>query len=77
MADSVEIAGVNKSESTLLVLFIPSVDRQEQSINQEKWEQTALEVLGSILVGRRPFPEAEAFGGMICRTASSFSINRS
>ena len=57
MAETVEIAGVNKFESTLLVLFIPSVDRDAKPIDQHKWEMAALEVLGKCFGGATAFPK--------------------
>ncbi len=57
MADSVEMPGVSKAESTLLVLFIPSVDRHMQPIDQPKWETAALEVLGTRFGGATAFPK--------------------
>ena len=57
MAETVEIAGVNKFESTLLVLFIPSVDRDAKPIDQLKWEMAALEVLGKCFGGATAFPK--------------------
>jgi hypothetical protein len=57
MTDAIEIPGVSKSESTLLVLFIPSVDRNMQPIDQEKWEKAALEVLGACYGGATAFPK--------------------
>jgi hypothetical protein len=58
MADSIDIAGVAKAEATLLVLFIPSVDRKSQEIDQEKWEMAALTLLGRCLGGATAFPRA-------------------
>jgi hypothetical protein len=47
-----------KSESTLLVLFIPSVDRHHAPINQDTWVDKALEVLGKLFGGATAFPRA-------------------
>lgn len=47
-----------KSGSNLLVLFIPSVDRQQRRINQNAWVEQALEVLGQELGGATAFPRA-------------------
>jgi hypothetical protein len=54
MADEWE---ASKSESTLLTLFIPSVDRNSGSIDQKKWEQEALELLGTHFGGATAFPK--------------------
>jgi hypothetical protein len=47
----------NKAESTLLVLFIPSVDRDGQSIDQLFWESEALSTLGRLFGGATAFPQ--------------------
>lgn len=47
----------DKSEGTVLVLFVPSVDREERAIDQEYWESEALRVLGSLFGGATAFPQ--------------------
>lgn len=47
----------DKSESTLLVLFIPSVDRNGDLIDQAYWESEALSTLGQIFGGATAFPQ--------------------
>jgi len=47
----------DKAEGTVLVLFIPSVDREEQPIDQERWESEALTVLGNLFRGATAFPQ--------------------
>jgi hypothetical protein len=44
--------------SDLLVLFIPSHDRDEQPIDQDEWVETALEFLGQTFHGATAFPKA-------------------
>jgi hypothetical protein len=51
--------GASKSASTLLVLFIPSVDRYKQSIEQARWVQHALDFLGKSFGGATAFPKAK------------------
>ena len=51
--------GAKKSAATLLVLFIPSVDRFEQPIDQETWVDRALSFLGSAFGGATAFPKAK------------------
>src|SRR5262245_49850689 len=49
----------NKTASTLLVLYIPSVDRRGKSLGkdeQSRWVRRALEVLGEHLGGATAFP---------------------
>ena len=48
-----------KGAATLLVLFIPSVDRDSQPIDQETWVNRALEFLGSAFGGATAFPKAK------------------
>jgi hypothetical protein len=57
MADYAGRLGASKSASTLLVLFIPSVDRHGKAIAQNKWAGEALEVLGSLFGGATAFPK--------------------
>jgi hypothetical protein len=51
--------GARKGAATLLVLFIPSVDRFERPINQETWVDRALKFLGSAFGGATAFPRAK------------------
>jgi hypothetical protein len=48
-----------KAESTLLVLFVPSVDREHRSIDQDAWVHKALETLGEAFGGATAFPKAQ------------------
>jgi hypothetical protein len=57
MADQAARLGASKAASTLLVLFIPSRDRDDQAIDQEFWVGQALEVLGSAFGGATAFPQ--------------------
>ncbi len=52
-----QLLGATKTEGTLLVLFIPSVDRASQPIDQETWVSRALEVLGELFGGATAFPQ--------------------
>ncbi len=47
----------SKAEATLLVLFIPSVDRWSEPIDQDLWVDDALEVLGRCFGGATAFPQ--------------------
>ena len=51
--------GAKKGAATLLVLFIPSVDRFEQPIDQQTWLDRALNFLGSAFGGATAFPKAK------------------
>jgi hypothetical protein len=51
--------GAEKGATTLLVLFIPSVDRYEQSVDQDAWVDRALEFLGLTFGGATAFPKAK------------------
>ena len=57
MARAFAIEGASKADSTLLTLFIPSVDRNMQAIDQPKWEQEALVLLGTNFGGATAFPK--------------------
>lgn len=46
-----------RSASTVLVLFIPSVDRYEEPIDQEHWVTETLTVLGRLFGGATAFPQ--------------------
>ena len=51
--------GAVKGQTTLLVLFIPSVDRYSAAVEQEFWVQRALETLGRCFGGATAFPKAK------------------
>jgi hypothetical protein len=57
MADWSQVFGVSKAEPLLMVLFIPSVDRQMHAIDQPTWVDNALEVLGTHCGGATAFPQ--------------------
>jgi hypothetical protein len=57
MADHTTRLGATKSASTLLVLFIPSVDRNNKAIPQARWVNEALRVLGELFGGATAFPK--------------------
>ncbi len=59
MGDLSEKFDANKSESTLLVLFIPSVDREEKPFDQSEWVTAALEFLGLLFGGATAFPQGQ------------------
>jgi hypothetical protein len=54
-----EKLGATKGQATLLVLFIPSVDRYSVAIGQEAWVARALETLGNCFGGATAFPKAK------------------
>lgn len=57
MADHATRLGASRSASTLLVLFIPSVDRHSKPIPQTRWVNEALRVLGELFGGATAFPK--------------------
>jgi hypothetical protein len=57
MATREERLGADKAADSLVVLFIPSVDRDEKPIDQEVWVTGALKMLGSLLAGATAFPQ--------------------
>src|SRR5947209_2251790 len=57
MPDFARKLGASKAASTLLVLFIPSKDRDDQPIDQDYWVDAALGVLGRLFGGATAFPQ--------------------
>jgi hypothetical protein len=51
--------GASKAASALLVLFIPSKDRRNKSIDQRYWVKETLNVLGTLFGGATAFPRGE------------------
>jgi hypothetical protein len=47
-----------RASADLLVLYIPSHDRNEEPIDQETWVQKALDFLGTTFHGATAFPKA-------------------
>jgi hypothetical protein len=54
-----ELFQAAKAQSTLLVLFIPSVDRRHKPIAQQRWVDAAMQTLGSLFGGATAFPKAK------------------
>ena len=59
MADFAKSLGASKAASTLLVLFIPSKDRTDQTIDQGYWVEEALTALGTLFGGATAFPQGK------------------
>ncbi len=59
MADFAGALGASKAASTLLVLFIPSRDRNDRAIDQEHWVDESLNVLGALFGGATAFPQGK------------------
>lgn len=57
MPDAAARLGASKSASTLLVLFVPSVDRDGRPVDQPAWVDEALKVLGECFGGATAFPQ--------------------
>ena len=57
MADFAKALGASKGASTLLVLFIPSRDRNDHGIDQGYWVEEALTALGRLFGGATAFPQ--------------------
>lgn len=57
MTDWHEKFQAQKNASTVLVLFIPSVDRFEEPVDQEHWVGETLTVLGRLFGGATAFPQ--------------------
>jgi hypothetical protein len=52
-----EVLQAQKSASTVLVLFVPSVDRFDQPIEQGYWVTESLSVFGRLFGGATAFPQ--------------------
>ena len=71
MAQTTDAFGASKSASTLLVLFIPSHDRDSQSVDQTRWVDEALRLLGQTFGGATAYPRGrgvwrdDARGGIL------------
>ncbi len=46
-------------KALLIVLFVPSVDRESRSIDQARWTRRSLEFLGGLFGGATAFPRAQ------------------
>jgi hypothetical protein len=71
MPDHAVTLGATKTESTLLVLFIPSKDRFDGEIDQVRWVDEVLTTLGTLFGGGTAFPQGrgvwrdDAQGGIL------------
>src|SRR3954454_21353565 len=71
MPDFAAALGASKAASALLVLFIPSKDRNNQPIDQPYWVEEALNTLGRLFGGATAFPQGrgiwrdDAQGGVL------------
>jgi hypothetical protein len=52
-----DILQAQKSASTVLVLYVPSVDRFEEPIEQEYWVMETLTTFGQLFGGATAFPQ--------------------
>jgi len=52
-----DVLQAEKSASTVLVLFVPSVDRFNEPIEQEYWVTETLTVFGRLFGGATAFPQ--------------------
>jgi len=57
MPDWPGILQAQKSASTVLVLFVPSVDRFDEAIDQEYWVAETLAEFGRLFGGATAFPQ--------------------
>jgi len=47
-----------RRKALLIVLFVPSVDRDSRPVDQETWTRKSLEFLGTVFGGATAFPKA-------------------
>ena len=52
-----ERLGAELAADTIIVLFIPSVDCDENPIDQESWVTASLKILGTLFGGGTAFPQ--------------------
>lgn len=71
-----EILKAQKSASTVLVLFVPSVDRFEELIDQEYWVMEALAVWVVFLEVQLRFRRDVASGEMMNGAGNSSLMHR-
>jgi hypothetical protein len=57
MVSRAERLGATHAGECLIVLFIPSVDREETAIEQEAWVTASLKLLGTYFRGGTAFPQ--------------------
>lgn len=57
--DRAALFDTSKSASSLLVLFIPSQDRDEKPIDQDRWRDEALSALGRLFGGATAYPRGK------------------
>ncbi|HSL83283.1 MAG TPA: hypothetical protein VLF66_10945 [Thermoanaerobaculia bacterium] len=57
MSGWLETLRTDRVASTVLVLFIPSVDRYDEPIDQDHWVSEALRVCGQLFGGATAFPQ--------------------
>lgn len=57
MASRAERLGAAHAGGCLIVLFVPSVDREETAIDQEAWVTASLKMLGTYFRGGTAFPQ--------------------
>jgi hypothetical protein len=57
MASRAERLGATHAGGCLIVLFIPSVDREETVIDQDGWVTASLKMLGTHFRGATAFPQ--------------------
>lgn len=76
MADFATALGASKGASTLLVLFIPSRDRNDGAIDQGSWVDGALRTLGTLFGGATAFPQGKGYGVMTHKAENCSSMSR-
>ncbi|GAC1467030.1 MAG: hypothetical protein NVSMB9_08190 [Isosphaeraceae bacterium] len=76
MPDFAGVLGASKAASALLVLFIPSKDRDDKAIDQEYWVDETLNALGMLFGGATVFPQGRGVWRDDDQGASSCSMSR-
>jgi hypothetical protein len=76
MPDFAGALGASKGASSLVVLFIPSKDPRNKSIDQRYWVKETLNVLGTLFGGATAFPRGEGIWRDDAQVATSCLITR-
>ena len=53
------MGATDQRKALLIVLFVPSVDRESKPIDQTAWTRRSLELLGRLFGGATAFPRAQ------------------
>src|SRR5262245_48701291 len=58
VADAFQETSIVRRKAILVVLFVPSVDREGRTIDQDQWVESALQMFGVVFGGATAYPRA-------------------